>query len=549
MRRRRTRRRDGMSLFRAGLLGIIVIVVFTYLGFNKFALPFQHHFTVHAVFPSANGLRPDSLVRIAGVNVGKVTGISLVDKNQKGVDGGQAADVSMQIEDAGLPIHRDATFAIRPRIFLEGNFFVDISPGSPSAPAAPDGYTFPVQAASVPVQLDQVLGVLQADTRLNLQILLKEYGSAIAQAAPSYNASIQYWLPAYKYSSVVSHDFLGEKPHDLSTYIGQMAAVSAALNAHPEALKSLITDFNTTANAFARQNVALANTVADLPVTLAAAVPALNALNQSFPPLRLFARTLDPGIKSSGPAIDASLPFITQLQLLVRPQELQGLTADLAVTVPALANLTQETIPFMRNGVRPASSCVANIVLPWSHLTVPDSHFNSSNGFPPHPAYVEAVDFLPGLAGESRNFDANGPFVRVGAGGGAAGPYSLRPGMVGEALAPFAGVQPELPPGGARPPLHSDTPCETQAPITSLAAATGAAPTVVGPAGIGVQGVPLPKLPKLPPPIFSQKATSKAGPAKPTATTTTPTTTSTTPTTTTTTPTTTTTTTPNVSGR
>jgi phospholipid/cholesterol/gamma-HCH transport system substrate-binding protein len=486
-----------MSFFKAGLLGIIVIVVFTYLGFNKFALPFQHHFTVHAVFQSANGLRPDSLVRIAGVNVGKVTGISLVDKNQKGVDGGQAADVSMQIEDAGLPIHRDATFAIRPRIFLEGNFFVDISPGSPSARSVPDGYTFPVQAGSVPVQVDQVLGVLKADTRLNLQILLREYGSAIAQAAPSYNASIQYWLPAYKYSSVVSHDLLGIRPHDLSNYIGQMAVVSAALDAHPQNLQSLITDFNTTANAFARQNVALENTVADLPVTLAAAVPALNALNASFPPLRTFARALDPGVRSSGPAIDASLPFITQLQLLVRPQELQGLSADLAVTVPALANLTQETIPFMRNGVRPASSCVQNVVLPWSRLTIKDSHFNSSNGFPPRAAYIEAVDFLPGLAGESRNIDANGPFIRIGAGGGAAGPYSLNPGMVGEALAPFAGVQPTLPPGGKRPPLQSNTPCETQAPITSLNTPVGAGPTVVGPAGIGLPfgqtlGLPLP---------------------------------------------------------
>jgi phospholipid/cholesterol/gamma-HCH transport system substrate-binding protein len=481
-----------MSFFKAGLIGIVVIVVFTYLGFNKFALPFQHHFTVHAVFQSANGLRPDSLVRIAGVNVGKVTNISLVDKNQKGVDGGQAADVSMQIEDAGLPIHRDATFAIRPRIFLEGNFFVDVSPGSPSARNVSDGYTFPVQASSVPVQLDQVLGVLKGDTRLNLQILLKEYGSAIAQAAPSYNASIQYWLPAYKYSAVVSHDLLGTKPHDLSNYIGQMAVVSAALNAHPQNLQSLITDFNTTANAFARQNVALENTVAELPVTLAAATPALNSLNAAFPPLRAFARTLDPGVRSSGPAIDASLPFITQLQLLVRPQELQGLTADLAVTVPALANLTQETIPFMRNGVRPASSCVQNIVLPWSRLTINDPHFNSSNGFPPRPVSVEAVDFLPGLAGETRDFDANGPFIRVGAGGGAAGPYSLNPGMVGQALAPFTGVQPTLPPGGKRPPLNSSTPCETQAPITSVNTPVGAAPTVVGPAGIGLPfGLPL----------------------------------------------------------
>ncbi len=37
--------------------------------------------------------------------------------------------VTMEIDDDGLPIHKDATAKIRPRIFLEGNFFVDLQPG------------------------------------------------------------------------------------------------------------------------------------------------------------------------------------------------------------------------------------------------------------------------------------------------------------------------------------------------------------------------------------------------------------------------------------
>ncbi len=76
MRRRKGDARSGLSLFRAGAIGIIVIVLLSYLAYTKFANPFASHYTVHAVFPSANGLRPDSLVRIAGVNVGKVTGIA-----------------------------------------------------------------------------------------------------------------------------------------------------------------------------------------------------------------------------------------------------------------------------------------------------------------------------------------------------------------------------------------------------------------------------------------------------------------------------------------
>ena len=162
--------------------------------------------------------------------------------------------------------------------------------------------------------------------------------------------------------------------------------------------------------------------------------------------------------------VDASLPFITQLNLLVRPSELRGLTADLRPTMPALAQLTLDTIPLMRDEVRPTSSCVANVIYPWSQLTVPDQTFNASNGFPPRKVYVEAVDYLPGLAGESRNFDANGPYVRILGTGGTL-TYSLQPGLFGQALSKIDAVQPQVPPGGHTPPFMENVPCETQAPI------------------------------------------------------------------------------------
>jgi phospholipid/cholesterol/gamma-HCH transport system substrate-binding protein len=319
-----------------------------------------------------------------------------------------------------------------------------------------------------------VLTSLQADTRRNLRIVLQQFGTAVKQGGPAYNASIPYWRPAYRYSSVVAHDALGIQPHDLSNAIAGAATVAGALDAHPQSLKRLITDFNVTANAFARDSVALQLSVAELPNALTAAIPAFNALNAAFPPTRALARALVPGIISAGHAIDASLPFVTQLRLLVQPTELGGLAADLAKAVPPLANLTAETIPLMRDGVRPASSCLATVVYPWSQLTIPDPHFNSSNGFPPRKAYVEAVDYLPGLAGESRNFDANGAYIRVLLTGGSL-TYSLQPGAFGQAVAPLVATQPTLSPGGRRPPLRPSVPCETQTPIRDLSAPTGRA--------------------------------------------------------------------------
>ncbi len=489
-------RRGGISPFKAGVIAIIAIVVFVYLGFTKFANPFASQYTVHAVFSNANGVKPGSPVRIAGIDVGQVTGVGPVPgcklggTPQKTSPGPSqqcsAADVTFTVSDQGLPIHKDATFAIRPRIFLEGNFFIDMRPGTPEAATAPSGYTFPIQQGTEPVQFDQVLTSLQSGTRQNLQTLLQQFGTALKKGGPSYNASIKYWLPAYEYSAIVAHDALGIDPHDLSNAINDQGTVSGAIDTHPQNLQNLITNFNTTAAAFARENVSLSNAVAELPKTLAAAIPAFHELNAAFcygaqvpncapGPLPQLAKALIPGVKSTGPMIDASLPFITQLRYLVSPSELRGLTADLAKTVPALSNLTRASVPLMANGVRPASSCVSGVVIPWTKLTINDPNFNASNGFPPRPVYVEAVDFLPGLAGESRNFDANGPYVRILGTGGTL-TYSLQPGLLGQALAPIQGEQPQPPPGEHAPPLEPNVPCETQPPITDLNAPTGGPP-------------------------------------------------------------------------
>ncbi|HWD65935.1 MAG TPA: MlaD family protein [Solirubrobacteraceae bacterium] len=451
-----------LNKFQAGLIGIILIAAITYGCYTKFANPISNPYTINATFSSASGLIPGSPVRIAGVQVGTVSSVNSIGSAS---DGHQGAEVSMAIDSNGLPIHRNATFWIRPRIFLEGNFFVDVQPGTPEVPSVKSGYTFPIQQGREPVQFDQLLTSLQANTRKNLQTLINQYGKAVYLGGKSFNSSIQYWAPAYKYSSIVTHDFLGKRPNDLSTWIDKGGDVSAALSAHPKNLENLITDFNTTAYSFARENTALQSAIGELPRTLSAAIPAFHSLNAAFPPLERLATALIPGVKSSGPTIEASLPYITQLRLLVQPSELRGLTADLAVAIPALAKLTKETIPFMKNEVRPTSSCVVNVIYPWSQLTLNDHVFSGTTGFPLRKVYQEAVDYLPGLAGESRDFDPNGPYIRVLGTGGTL-TYSLQPGLFGQSLSPIDGTQPGPAPFGQIPPLKPHTQCETQRAIT-----------------------------------------------------------------------------------
>ena len=240
--------------------------------------PAEPHYEVRAAFESSNNLRPGSPVRIAGVEVGKVTGVERAER------GGTGAIVTMRIEDKGRPIHADATAKIRPRIFLEGNFFVDLTAGSPSAPELEDGGTLPVQQTATPVQLDEVLTALQSDTREDLKILLREYGKGLEGAgAKGFNGSIPYWEPAYRDSAIVNEAMLGETGHDLSGYVDKAGATAAALDRNRAQLKSLITDFNTTAGAFAREDANLQAAIAELPRTLRAALPGARRAQRGVP--------------------------------------------------------------------------------------------------------------------------------------------------------------------------------------------------------------------------------------------------------------------------
>src|SRR3954447_25890813 len=357
MARAKRKRPNGASTFRVGMIALLILIPVTYLGLTK-KIPFKPKYTIKAAVPTANNLKKASFVRIAGVQVGKVT------KVEPAPGGRQAAVVTMEIDKKGQPIHKDATLTIRPRIFLEGNFFVDLHPGSPSAPVMEKGDTLPIQQASAPVQLDQVLTAFNGDVRNDLRTLLREYGKAVQDGADGFRRSQKYWKDAYKYSALLADASHGKKEHDLSRFIRTAGPVAEAIDANPGQLKSLVSDFNTTALAFARVNGSVSDTIRELPDTLAVGRPALGDLNASFPSLRRLADELRPGVRSTGRMIDATMPFIRQLRALVSKPELRGLVHDLRPTVPALTKLQDRTQPLLEQ-VRSASSFQNEVIPPW----------------------------------------------------------------------------------------------------------------------------------------------------------------------------------------
>ncbi len=438
----------GPSAFAVGAILLALALVVTYLGFRK-DVPFLNSpYTIKMAVRDTNGINARSPVRIAGVEVGRVENIEHTSP------GAQSATLTIAITDKGRPVYEDASAKIRPRIFLEGNFFVDLSPGTPAAGEMDDGDTIPVARTASPVQFAQVLGALKSDTRNDLRQVFREVGRAQdAGGAKAFNDSLKYQPASYKFAAIVSEALLGKRPGDLGDLVRDGGAVAAAIEDDPGRLRALIADFNGTAGALADRQAALSSAVGELPVTLRAATPALDSLSAAFPDVRRFAEGARPGVRSLGPTVDATLPLVKQLRGLVRESELRGLARNLRSATPPLAQLAQSATSVLSR-LREIASCTSNVLVPTGNDQIVDK------AFPTHgPVYQDLAKFLPGLAGESRSFDANGQFFKV-LGTGGAETLNLGNGLFGSSLQPVVGVNP--PPVRNRPPLRPDVACETQ---------------------------------------------------------------------------------------
>jgi phospholipid/cholesterol/gamma-HCH transport system substrate-binding protein len=433
-------RENGMTPFRAGVLALVVVALFAYFGFSK-ANPFSNPYQFKAVFNDVNNLKPKSPVRIAGVEVGKVTKVEPVE------EGKGAAQVTMEVQDKGLPIKKDAEVKIRPRIFLEGNFFVDVQPGSPSADNLPDGGVIPVTQTAAPVQFGDLLTALQSDTRTDLQTFLREYSKGLSHGgAEGFNQAIHYWKPAYLSSSLANDATLGEDPdHDLQRVLKGQQKTFAALVKDESALKGLVTNFNVTAAAFAREDTALAASVPALRDTLRIGYPALGSLDAALPSLRAFAHDALPGVRSSDPTLAAAMPFITQARLLMSKKELRGTAHVLRRTIPDLVRFDQTSVPLLRES-RALSACTNKVLVPLMGLKIPNPETGNEAENSDQPVRAQLQRGMPGLSGESRLSDGNNQFFHAGA------------------TPPGDRVRPGPPPdGGSMPmPHRPDIPCETQ---------------------------------------------------------------------------------------
>jgi phospholipid/cholesterol/gamma-HCH transport system substrate-binding protein len=329
------------------VLVVLAIVVSGYiLNHERLALPFINAstYTINAEFSSAKAVTPGQgqTVTVSGVQIGSIAGVRL--------DSDGNALVSMSIDQKYQHlIHTDATALLRPKTGLD-DMYVELNPGTRSAPLAKPGFTIPVSATNPVVDPDEVLSSLDADTREYLDLLVNGAGQGLKGNGGSELAGVlQRFLPTHqdlaRLNSVVA-----QRGDSLRSLIHSLQVLNTALSTKRAQIVQLIDSSATVFHAFAAANQNISRAVADLPGTL-------NQTTLTLEKVQRFANLLAPATRDLLPAVQAipaanaatislARPITPVLQHQIRPfviaarplvRNLRPAATNLATATPNLS--------------------------------------------------------------------------------------------------------------------------------------------------------------------------------------------------------------------
>lgn len=221
--------------------------------------------TVTAVFTDSSPLVPGNKVQLAGVEVGVISAIRLVN--------GQA-QVEMRLDRAVLPLHTDASAKIQP-VSLLGERFIALSQGTPSAPVLGDPVTIPASQTGSSVDLDQLLNTLDDPTSAALAATVSTLGEGVAGQGDAVAQALEVLAPTLRQTDQLSA--LLDQQNVVLDHLIVTAQRNATAFAQP--LDSLVGGAEQTLGAVAAQRQALDDTLVELPGTLASARRTLSQLD------------------------------------------------------------------------------------------------------------------------------------------------------------------------------------------------------------------------------------------------------------------------------
>lgn len=486
----------------AGALLILVVLVAVFFAFTK-AVPFQQDYRIRAVMQTSNLLVPGAPVRIAGVRIGKVVSIDRYGHSD-------LAQVTMQIDEQGRPIRRDAELKVRPKLFLEGAFYVDLQPGTPGTPELPDRGVIPLAHTAVPVQLDQAVSPLRAGVRKDLQGLVQGLGDAVdgrptaaqdatldpADRGISGGAALNRTLgsspQALRDGAIVAEALRGERSGDLTRMLAGLSRTMDGLASEESRLSGLVRDLDTTFGTTALHATSLRQTVRAASGVAQRGRASLTALRDVLPPTRQLARELAVGLDELPATIDASGPWLDQALPLLDDRELGGLARALAPATANVAGLTSESRRLLPQ-VEALSRCGTELLIPASKAKLDDGPL--STGIE---NYKELWHAMVGQASEGQGFDGNGSFLRLQAIGGARTLRSGKTNYSGRSMVSSSAVDPQrtapaftaVPPAVRRDVACADNPLPDLNGPASRGPADGSRPDGAPPAAPTLSSTP-----------------------------------------------------------
>jgi ABC-type transporter Mla subunit MlaD len=307
-------------------------------------LPFlSHPYRINAEFIDAAGLDASNAppVSVAGVPEGEVSGVRY--------DHGRALVTISLSSDARGKVFRDAAVRVRP--FNGANFLeVDISPGDPATGPLPEGATIDSSRTSIPVATDQVLGVLDADTRAYLQLLTEQAAVGLHGTGGALADALHRLDPLSSEARQIG-SMLAQRNQLISQLVGESTAIFRTLGHRHRELARVLSDGTRLLSVTGSRTREIALATRELPAVLAQGAVTSGAITGAAPIVEQALTDLAPaaakfasGLRFTREAVPSLEAFLTAAASLTvdtaQPaRDLLRLTAHLGVGIaPAIAS-------------------------------------------------------------------------------------------------------------------------------------------------------------------------------------------------------------------
>lgn len=329
-------------------LSCIGLMIFVWTQFGG-TIPFgAEGYRVHAVFPETGLLVPNADVRIAGVNVGKVSSVQA-----RGV----SSNVTLNISHEYAPIPIDTRAILRQKTLL-GEAYIELSTGTGSARKLADGGTIPSNQIQSSQPLDRVLGSFDKPTQRNLQALLSGTYTALAGRGQELNDAIGNLDPTFTELAALT-GLLSQQSSDVRGVISNSATVLGVLSRRSADLRSLVTAGDQVMSSTAARSASLRATVNALP-------PFLGALRTTLGTLGTTLRVAKPSLDALAPGAPLLRPVLADLITLSGPavallHHAPRLLGDASIALPAVARFSRAFRPAV-DAILPAARELAPVI-------------------------------------------------------------------------------------------------------------------------------------------------------------------------------------------